>query len=276
MTTYDFVTELFVRVDDAMIPVKKHSQARLHPSEIVTLGLLFALKGSGNRAFYRWAERDLRPLFPNLPERTRLFRLLTQWRAWTSRLLSSPTLLGLVDCYGIELIHPRREGRSNTQIGRKGKSNHRWIVGAKLCFVLNRFGLVVAYDLDTANVHDTRFHPLIAAYAGPEDDPGPFCADPMLIFGDSGFHAKTTPERADPPNLKICGRGQWNPRMLVETLLSMLTGVCRLKKVAHRTWSGLRTRVAYVLAMYNFLVQWNGLQADETGFVPLSIARFSL
>jgi hypothetical protein len=45
------------------------------PSEVVTLGLLHALKGGGNRAFYRWLTCDYRPLFPRLPERTRLFRL---------------------------------------------------------------------------------------------------------------------------------------------------------------------------------------------------------
>ncbi|WP_298981318.1 hypothetical protein [Caldilinea sp.] len=47
----------------------------MHPSEIVTLAILFALKGVGDRAFSRWLVRDWRPLFPKLPERTRLFRL---------------------------------------------------------------------------------------------------------------------------------------------------------------------------------------------------------
>jgi hypothetical protein len=35
-------------------------------------------------------------------------------------------VLGVIDTYGIELIHPIREGRSPQQIGRKGVSNHRW------------------------------------------------------------------------------------------------------------------------------------------------------
>jgi hypothetical protein len=136
MTTTDFITELFCRVDDAMKDIPKHSQAHLCPSELVTLGLLLALKGRGGRAFYRWADRDLRPLFPNLPERTRLFRLLATHRDWTRRFLAEPTLLGVADSYGIELIHPRREGRTQGQIGKKGKSNLRWIVGAKVCLIL--------------------------------------------------------------------------------------------------------------------------------------------
>ena len=47
-------------------------------------------------------------------------------------------MLGVADTYGIELIHPMREGRSQAQIGKKGQSNHRWIVGGKLCFILNQ------------------------------------------------------------------------------------------------------------------------------------------
>ena len=57
MTTEDFIIELFCRIDDAMKGMQKHSQANLCPSEIVTLGILFALKGVGNRAFYRWVKR---------------------------------------------------------------------------------------------------------------------------------------------------------------------------------------------------------------------------
>ena len=102
------------------------------------MGLLHALKGVGNRPFYSWLTRDYRPLFPRLPERTRLFRLLRTHQDWTQAFLAAPTGLGVIDTYGIELIHPIREGRSPQQIGRKGLSNHRWIVGGKLCLLLNQ------------------------------------------------------------------------------------------------------------------------------------------
>ena len=78
--------------------------------------------------------------FPRLPERTRLFRLFRTHQDWTQAFLASPTVLGVIDTYGIELIHPIREGRSSHQIGRKGLSNHRWIVGGKLCLLLNQWG----------------------------------------------------------------------------------------------------------------------------------------
>ncbi len=151
-TTSDFITALFCQVDDHLSGLPKHPEAHLWPSEVVTLGLLHALKGVGNRSFYRWLTRDYRPLFPHLPERTRLFRLLKTHQDWTQAFLAAPTVLGVIDTYGIELIHPMREGRSPQQIGRKGLSNHRWIVGGKLCLLLTQWGLIVGWACATANV----------------------------------------------------------------------------------------------------------------------------
>jgi len=262
MTTEDFITILFCRVDDQMLDAKKHTQAKLYPSEVVTIALLFSLKGVGNRAFYRWLKRDYLDMFPNLPHRTRLFRLFNTHRHWTERFMADHTLIGLMDTYGIELIHPRREGRSEKQIGKKGISNKRWIVGGKLCFVLNHIGLIVDWDVDTANVYDgSAFQEITERNV-----------KNMVIFADDGFKKKDW----HPENLRICERGEWNSRMIVETILSMLTLVCHFKKVMHRAWDYFKSRLAYTMALFNILVQWDGLQVDEAGCVHFSIARFSL
>jgi len=58
-------------------------------------------------------------------------------------------------------------------------------------------------------------------------------------------------------NLKICKLGEWNSRMIVETILSMLTLVSRLKKAMFRTWDYFKTRLAFVIAMIIFL--FNGM-----------------
>jgi hypothetical protein len=227
----------------------------------VTLALLVALKGVRSRAFYRWITRDYRHLFPHLPERTRLFRLFAAHRAWADYFLAEPTVLGVADSYGIELVHPMREGRSAQQIGRKGKSNQRWIVGVKLGYIVNQRGLVVAWDSAPANVYDAVFHPLIADFA-----------DDMVVFTDMGFHAKT----GDPPNMKPCPRNTWNVRMVVETVLAMLTRVCQLKKMSQRRWPYVLARLSFTMALFNVLVHWDGFRVNEDGHVPLSMAQFSL
>ena len=89
MTTVDFITALFYEIDEQLRALPKHPEALLWPSEVVTLGLLHALKGGGNRAFYRWLTRDYRALFPRLPERTRLFRLFVTHQDWTQLFLAA-------------------------------------------------------------------------------------------------------------------------------------------------------------------------------------------
>jgi hypothetical protein len=64
MTPHDFIIALFDAVDQEMLEVPKHPEAKLSPSEVVTLALLFAVKGGGMRAFSRWLTRDYLALFP--------------------------------------------------------------------------------------------------------------------------------------------------------------------------------------------------------------------
>ena len=265
MTTIDFIIQLFDRVDNQLTAAgknQKHTQANLYPSEVVTLALLFALKGVGNRAFYRWIVKDYSEWFPHLPHRTRLFRLFNRHRLLVDLFMAAPSLIGVVDTYGIELIHPRREGRSEQQMGRKGISNQRWMVGGKLCLLLDHLGQIVDWDCDTANVYDgSAFQHIVDGVS-----------DQMVVFADMGF------EKIDwhPSNLRLCQRGQWNDRMLIETILSMLTWVCHFKRVMHRGWEYFKTRVGFTMALFNLLVQWDGLEPKSDGFVPLSIAQFSL
>jgi hypothetical protein len=94
----------------------------------------------------------------------------------------------------------------------------------------------------------------------------------MIVLSDTGFHAA----EGDPANLTLCQRGEWYDRLLVETVLSMLTEVCHFKRVMHRGWAYFQARLAFTLAVFNVLVQWHGFQPYTSGFVPLSIAEFSL
>jgi hypothetical protein len=261
MNTVDLITELFIKVDDE-IDDNKHPQTSLYPSEVVTLAMLYALKGCGQLRYWRWLTGNYSYLFHELPNRTRLFRLFNSHRHYIEHFLAEPSLVGVIDSYGIELLHPIREGRSDKQIGKKGKSNKRWIVGGKLCYLLNHLGLVVDWSCDTANVYDG------SAFQHIVDN----VSDKMVVFSDTGF------EKADwhPTNLRICKRGEWNVRMLVETVFSMLTYVCDFKHSRHKSWDYFETKVGFTMALFNVLAQWYGLQPDEAGFVPLSIAEFSL
>ena len=70
----------------------------------------------------------------------------------------------------------------------------------------------------------------------------------------------------------------WNERMLVETVLSLVTMVCHLKKVFHRTRHHFQTRLTYMAALFNSLLWLNRrLQPDaDPQNRLLHLAHFAL
>jgi hypothetical protein len=263
MTTEDIILHIFYLVATSLPAIPRHPQAKLYPSELVTIGILFALKGGHFRAFYRWLTRDYGDWFGDgtLPERTRLQRLLKTHQDWCDLLLSDPSFFTVIDSYSIELLFPIREGRSQQQVGKKGRDKGRWSIGIKLCVLLNDVCRVVNWDWATLNVHDKHFHPVVEPFIGA-----------TIALADFGFRDKDSV----PANLKICKKGTWNERMCVETVFSMLTVVCDLKRIRHRLSAYIQMRLAYVVAMFNILLDlfhWRHPEADP---FQMSIAEFSL
>ena len=112
-----FSAELYCRVNDAIADAPQHSQAILSISEVVSIGILYAAKGVGQRAFYTWRRDNYGHIFPKLPERTRLLRRLHNQQHWTGYFRAEPTLFGIANSYGVKLRHPIRDGRCAGQIG---------------------------------------------------------------------------------------------------------------------------------------------------------------
>lgn len=260
MTTEDIIIHIFCYVDDGMLDVKKVAQAALYPSEVVTIGILFALKGNQFRAFCRWLKRDYAALFGGLPDRTTLARQMRAQQHHTDRLLAEPSLLNVVDSFPIELLFPIREGRSKQQLGKKNRDKGRWSIGIKLCWIINRLGQVVGWHWLTMNQSDQAFLPLLDLLR--EDG---------VVLADLGFRCKD----GTPSNLKLRLKGTWYDRMDIETVYSLLTTVCHAKKMFHRTAHHLLARLAYTAAMFNVLIALDRQFHPEHAFT-LSIAQFSL
>jgi len=85
-----------------------------------------------------------------------------------------------------------------------GISNHCWIVDWKVCFVTNKFGLICGFEVLTTNVYDAKSRPLIERFK-----------DEMIVFVDSSFYLK---DGKNPKNMKVCRRGKWNERVVIETV----------------------------------------------------------
>jgi hypothetical protein len=261
MTTEEIIIHNFYHVDNALLGVQKEPKAKLYPSEVVTIGILFALKGGHFRAFYRCLKRDYNALFGGLPDRTNLQRQLRQQESHTDHLLAQPSVLNVADSFPIELIFPVREGRRKGQFGKKGKDKGRWSVGVKLCWVLNTYGQVCAWIWGTLNCPDNEFLEYFGEYDGE-----------AIFMADWGFRC------ADgvPENVKLCKKGTWNERMAIETSFSLLTVICKAKKFHHRLEPYIQARLAYTAAMFNVcLALFHQLHPEQSQF-KMSIAEFSL
>lgn len=253
MRTEDIIIRLFCMVDDKLAHVNKRSNAHLYPSEIVTIGILFTLKGVHYRAFYRWLKGDWLHLFPHLPDCSRLLRLLAVYEPLTDQFLVAPQAESVIDSYGIELIHPIREGRSPAQVGKKGLSNHRWIAGVKLCWLITPQGQIIDWAWATANTHDQHFREV-----------GERWTEQTEVLSDVGFRKRGH----EPVNWQFCQHGQRNDRMVVERVFSIVTVVNHLKKIFHRMEKYLTARFGYAAAMLNCLIELAGGK--------LALAQFSL
>jgi hypothetical protein len=94
---------------------------------------------------------------------------------------------------------------------------------------LNQWGLIVGWACATANVANNTFQWTsggIRAHVMREMSLNAPAGPPwlirqvdgrMIVFSDTGFHAA----EGDPSNLKVCQRGEWEERMLVETVLRL-------------------------------------------------------
>lgn len=262
MTTEDIIIQIFCTVDDQMRDVQKHSQAVLYPSELMTIGILFALKGVSFEAFYRWLKRDYDGLFGGLPDRTRLQRGLAAHVDWCERFLAEPSVLTVADSYPIELIFPIREGRTAQQLGKKGKDKGRWSVGYKLFWLVDQWGRVVRCDVAELNTPDKAFNAYIQALD-----------EQAVVLTDLGFRDA----QGLSANHKLCAKNTWNCRMLIEQIFSVLTQVCHLKKIHHRLDFMVFSHAMFLAAMWNVLHGlWPKLFKTAKDSRRFAIAEFSL
>ena len=174
---------------------------------------------------------------------------------------SANSLIGVIDSYGIELMHPRREGRSKRSHRQERHLQTRWIVAASSALCSTTWGASL-----TGNV--TR--------------PTSMMARPFSTWSTSFRHEWSsflTPvlrrrlasnQPACLPAWRMeCAHGCRNGSLHADLHL-------RFKHMAHKVWRYFEAHVGWTLALFNILVEWNGFIPDDDGFVHLSIAEFSL
>jgi hypothetical protein len=283
-----FVTYLYVLVDDLckQLPVRRQlgRPPSLSTSEIVTLALISQWgRFFGERDFYRCATCRLRPLFPTLPHRAQLNRLIRADHDTIARVaVALAQGLGvarapyeILDCTAAPTRNAKRWGRSHlagvTAIGHSNRLG--WYEGFRLLLAVSPEGVITGYGFGPANVNDRA---LAAALLTRRDTatPCPGAGWPAQhgYLADAGFCCSPETSWEEPLTASILATPQprttWSRpqrrlhaslRQMVETVNGRLLSFFRLERDRPHALAGFAARLAAKVALHNACITLNRL-----------------
>ena len=278
-----FLTAVYTIVDDLyrerLAAAMRHRPGPapiLSDSEVLTLAIC-AEWGTwdSERAFWRFASRRLRHLFPRLVDQSEFNRrrrslypaLAAIQRAVAERLGADLERERLLDTKPVAvMVLKRHDDRGLTFDGQAAvgwcQTKRQWYYGFKLVLALSLDGVIVRYDLVPANVNDREA-------AAEVLEPG------CHYWADKGFYGRECQRewaeadhavvRAEPPRH---ARGAWprafaylahRVRQLIEVVNAQLQGQFAIERTLAKTLWGLVARVQAKLTAHTLGVYLNGL-----------------
>jgi hypothetical protein len=281
-----FLTELYVVIDDwwqaQPLPRRRRvgRPSRLSPSEVLTLAVLAQWpRWRSERDFWRFADRHLRHLFPQLASQSQLNRrvrasepLLRGLQRGLAQQLAGPAdIYHVLDTTLIPALHRVRACRHGLFAGQASfgwcVSKTAWIYGFKVALSVSRAGVITAFGLAPANGAE---HPIGDALLA-RDRFGTYLTDKG--FASAAWEARwraayraeviTTPYRSS--------RRAWSAptyrwaagqRQVVEQVIAQLKDLFALERHRAKTLSGLLARLAAKVTAFT-LGEWLNTQHDR-------------
>lgn len=287
-----FLTELYVVVDELCktLPppaARPGPVPALDQSEVVTLALFSQwAEFPSERAFCRYAQRHLRPLFPTLPDRAQFNRSL---RAHREAITAAAQALGralavgdgrafeVIDGTGVRTRNAKRRGggwlAGEADIGWCTRVG--WYEGMRLLLAVTPHGAVTGWGIGPASTNDRALADTFFAARTRPDPRLPEVGRPVsdCYVADMGFAGQerearwrresdavvicppqTGSKRAWPKPLK---RWLAGIRQIVETVNDRLLTACRLDHERPHALDGLRARLAAKVGLHNFCLGLN-------------------
>jgi hypothetical protein len=289
-----FLTILYVHVDDfcqSHLPSdpRPGPEAALTRSELVTLALFsqFAHFPS-ERAFYRWADRHLRPLFPCLPARTQLNRqvrshfrtIVAFFHHLVDQLDARSALYELLDGTAVPTRNVQRRGRGwlvgQANLGRSSRLG--WYHGFHLLVSVHRAGAITGFGFAPASTKDQSLAENFFALRRYPNTAVPTVGRPAkgYYIADAGFEGAPNHQRwralygarvvcdlqrrskEEPHRLpKAWWRWLVRLRQIVETVYAKLQSVFGLGQERPHDLGGFQARLAAKMALHNFCIWLN-------------------
>ncbi|MGZ3638327.1 MAG: IS982 family transposase [Ktedonobacterales bacterium] len=220
---------------------------RLHPSEIITILILFQQSGYRTfKGFYtQYVQRHLRAEFPQLVSYQRFIelmpRVLVPLTLYLQTQLGTCTGISFVDSTALTVCHPARihHHRVFRADARRGKTSVGWFYGFKLHLVVNDRGELLAFCLTPGNVDDRRPVPrlvrrLFGKLLGDRGSISQPLAEQLLV--EHGIHLitklrKNMRERL----LTLTDKLLLRKRAIIESVNDQLKNVCQIAHTRHRS-----------------------------------------
>jgi len=267
-------------------------------TEVLTLALIGQLdRFPSERAFAHFADAQLRGLFPKLPERSQLNRLLRQrhdelvrFGRWCARQLGAlRASYEVLDTTAWPLRNPKRRGEGTMpEVVAIGWSLRLgWFEGVRVLLAVTPEGVVTGYGVAAGNANDRAMAETLFAQRAElvqalpsvgRTASGVYLADTGFAgrdartrwVADADAHVYAPPQpgsgEAWPRTLR---RWHTSARQIVETVVQRLVQGLRLERERPRTLGGVLTRLAAKVGMHNALVRWN----RQTGHRDLDFAE---
>lgn len=235
---------------------------RLHPSEIMTIAILFQQSHYRTfKAFYtEHVQRHLRGEFPQLVSYSRfvelLPRVLVPLIVYLHTQLGTCTGLSFIDSTALAVCkNPRiRQHQVFALEAARGKTSVGWFYGFKLHLAVNDRGELLAFCLTPGNVDDRRPVPrLVKRLFG-------------KLFGDRGYISQNLAEqvlvtqgvqlitklRKNMHNrlLHLGDKLLLRKRAIIETIIDQLKNVCQIEHARHRSPRNFRVNLMAGLIAY--------------------------
>jgi hypothetical protein len=294
-----FLTELYVMVDDYC---KTYVAPRMAPgpapslslSEVVTLAI-FGQWGifSSEHAFYRYANRRLRPLFPRLPARSQLNRMIRKSSTTLIRfglslarqMRTSDDIFEVLDTMGCRTRNVKRRGHGwlagLTDIGYCNRLG--WYEGFNVLTSTTSTGFIIGFGMAAASTKEQPFAETFLAARACQHSQLPEVGWPISHWyvADNGFCGRqrheqwafaynayviTPPQRhqARHPWPKSLRRWHASVRQIVETVHDKMLNTFRLDRDRPHDLHGFRARLAATVSLHNFCI-WLNLRLGRNG-----------
>lgn len=286
-----FLTTLYVMTDDfckenMIIASRPGPQASLEPGEVITLELFGQFWWfRSEREFYRYAQKNLKRAFPNLPDRAQFNRLVRHhwktivafWQYLVDQMQAQKIVFEVLDSVPVPVRNSKRRGRGwlgglanigwSTRLG--------WYNGFHGLISVNPIGVITGFAFGSASEKDQPMADTFLAlrrFQNPElSTVGRFTY--AFYLADNGFEGVANARHwnldygamvlAAPARLqediwpKLWRNWLKSLRQIVETVYDKLENWFGLGRDRNHELSGFHVRFAAKVALHNFLIYLN-------------------